>query len=182
MSRPAAVGPHRVPSARGTSRSAHSALATIAKLARREHRRRDRIPPGAERARRRPARDAAARTARPPPRPRTGRQRIRCNWSAPMLRRRAPARCSTAPAPRSTLAGVRYVGWMRAAPPKNSPSRRHRVVDPRPGKGHGADAGGDAHDRDDSHDVASPGAKQPIGDHVEHAAAHLGQLTDRQHV
>ena len=33
-----------------------------------------------------------------------------------------------------------------------------------------------------AHDVAGADAEQPIGDDVEHAALHLGQLADRQHV
>ena len=59
---------------------------------------------------------------------------------------------------------------------------RHRVVDARPGERHRADARRNADDRDDAHDVAGANAEQPVGDDVEHAALHLRELVDRQHV
>ena len=58
----------------------------------------------------------------------------------------------------------------------------HREVDARTCKRPGVDAGGQAHDRDDRHDVSGTHTQQPVGNDVQHAPLHSRELANRDDV
>ncbi len=57
----------------------------------------------------------------------------------------------------------------------------HGVVHAGTSECHGADARGQADDRDNAHDVAGARAEQLVSDNVEHAALHLGERSNGQY-